>query len=94
MLREDVYIKMAEEFQTPVGVAVSITPKRRRRNTQTEVVDRVQLDINSVVLEAIELDMYQSLFRKVYEMEKKYSNKRIQKHTIYKKALKEIKNER
>lgn len=92
MLREEVYLKMAEEFQTPVGVAVSIIPKKRIK-TDGEVVDKREFEINNIISKSIDRGIYQTLFRRVWDLERKCGGRRIGKHTIYKKAWKEINND-
>jgi hypothetical protein len=95
MLREEVYHKMAREFQTAIGTALPIVPTNIPKNqVLTQWVDskedKKELEVNRIILKAIEADKYQSLFRKVYDLEKRVKNKRIQKSTIYKKAWKVI----
>jgi hypothetical protein len=95
MLREEVYHKVAREFQTAIGTALPIVyDTKSKKEVLTQWVDskedKRELEVNRIILKAIEADKYQSLFRKVYELEKKVKNKRIQKSTIYKKAWKVI----
>jgi hypothetical protein len=98
MLREEVYHKVAREFQTAIGTALPIvTNTKTKKEVLTQWVDSKQdkreMEVNRIILKAIELDKYQHLFRKVYELEKKTKSMRILKHTIYKKAWKEINND-
>lgn len=98
MLREEVYHKVAREFQTAIGTALPIvTDKKSKSEVLTEWVsskeDKRQVEINRIITNSIRWDMYQHLFRKVYELEKKTKGMRILKHTIYKKAWKEINND-
>ena len=98
MLREEVYHKVAREFQTAIGTALPIVTNTKSKNeVLTEWIDskedKRELEVNRIILKAIEGDKYQSLFRKIYELEKKSKSMRILKHTIYKKAWKEINND-
>ena len=98
MLREEVYHKVAREFQTAIGTALPIvTPTKSKKEVLTEWVDskenRREVEMNRIILKAIEVDKYQSLFRKVYQLEKKSRGRRILKNTIYKKAWKDINND-
>jgi len=98
MLREEVYHKVAREFQTAIGTALPIVTNTK---TKKEVLeqwveskdDKRELEVNRIILKAIEADKYQHLFRKIYQLEKKTKSMRILKHTIYKKAWKEIHND-
>ena len=97
MLREEVYHKVAREFQTAIGTALPIitSPKSKKGELNKWVEtkeDMREVEINSIILKAIDLDKYQSLFRRVYQLEKISKNKRILKSTIYKKAWKDINN--
>jgi hypothetical protein len=97
MLREEVYHRVAREFQTAIGTALPIiTPTKSKKEVLTEWVDskedKIDLEVNQIILKAIDSDKYQSLFRKVYQLEKKSMGKRILKNTIYKKAWKDINN--
>jgi hypothetical protein len=86
MLKEDVYIKSAENFGTSVGVA-SIIGKR----VVTEVDDitfkkyNESETINTIIKDAIYTNRYQSLQRNIYKLNLK-RDKRIKESTIYKKA--------
>ena len=98
MLREEVYHKVAREFQTAIGTALPIVPNTKTKNeVLNEWVEskdnKREVEIHRIILKAIKSDMYQHLFRKVYELEKKTKSMRILKHTIYKKAWKEINND-
>jgi hypothetical protein len=55
--------------------------------------DKREYELNRIILKAIELDKYQSLFRRVYQLEKRSGGRRILKNTIYKKAWKDINND-
>lgn len=98
MLREEIYHKVAKEFQTAIGTALPIITSSKSNN---EVLnnwveskeDKREYELNLIILKAIESDKYQSLFRRVYQLEKRSVNKRILKNTIYKKAWKDINND-
>jgi hypothetical protein len=87
MIREELYIKMAKEFQTPVGMAIPIG------GTTTDVVVGREPEINRIINRAIKSNLYQSLSKRVWEIEKKSVGRRIGKNSIYKRAFKEITNE-
>lgn len=97
MLREEVYQKVASEFQTSIGTALPIiTPSKSNKEVLNDLIgskeDMREVELNLVIIKAIKLDKYQSLFRKVYQLEKRSKNKRILKNTIYKKAWKDVNN--
>jgi hypothetical protein len=97
MLREEVYHKVAREFQTAIGTALPIiTPSKSKREVLTDWVDskedKIDLEVNQIILKAIEDDKYQPLFRRIYQLEKKSKGRRILKSNIYKKAWKDINN--
>ena len=97
MLREEIYHKVAREFQTAIGTALPIiTPSKSNKEVLNAWVeskeDIREYELNRIILKAIDSDKYQSLFRKVYQLEKRSKNKRILKNTIYKKAWKDINN--
>lgn len=97
MLREEVYHKVAREFQTAIGTALPIVTHHLKSKPMEELIDsrddKRELEINRIILKSISEGKYQHLFRKVYELEKKTNSMRILKHTIYKKAWKEINND-
>jgi hypothetical protein len=97
MLKESVYAKAAENFGTPVGVAHIIGYKNKKQQIEEEGIESFnsiegELQINAIISDAIELELYQELQRVIYRLK---GNKRIKKETtIYNKAWKEItKNE-
>ena len=97
MLREEIYHKVAREFQTAIGTALPIiTPSKSNKevlNAWVETKEDIrEYELNRIILKAIDSDKYQSLFRRVYQLEKRSKNKRILKNTIYKKAWKDINN--
>ena len=97
MLREEIYHKVAREFQTAIGTALPIiTPSKSNKEVLNKWVeskeDIREYELNRIILKAIDSDKYQSLFRRVYQLEKRSKNKRILKNTIYKKAWKDINN--
>jgi hypothetical protein len=97
MLKQEVYQKAAEVFGVSVGVAnimgftnlldesneVDFTPEEYK-----EVAD--EMDINTIICNAIDKNKYQQLQRKLYDLTKK-RHPRIKDITIYKKAWKDIK---
>ena len=70
MLREEVYHKVAREFQTAIGTALPIiTPSKSNKEVLNAWVeskeDIREYELNRIILKAIDSDKYQSLFRKV-----------------------------
>jgi hypothetical protein len=98
MLREEIYHKVAREFQTAIGTALPVITSSKSNNEVLSAwveskEDKREYELNRIILKAIDSDKYQSLFRRVYQIEKRSVNKRILKNTIYKKAWKDINND-
>ena len=86
MIKEETYNQVATEFATAIGVAHVIGYKNKREQIKEggiESFKRIEpdLEINAIVCDSIEFDLYQELQRSIYEIRKT------------KKKLKEIKNE-
>jgi len=98
LLKETTYSQAAEEFGTSVGVAHAIGYKNKREQIQEEGVEsfkRIEpdLELNAIICDAIEINMYQELQREIYRIRLK-GDKRLKETTIYNRALIEItKNE-
>lgn len=91
MLKEEVYIDVADQFGTSVGVAniLGYKGKREHKDKYTKEVYKEfsdELDINGIICEAIEMGKYQELQREIYKLNLK-RNKRIKEITIYNKAF-------
>ena len=94
MLKETTYSQAAEEFGTSVGVAHAIGYKNKREQIQEEGVEsfkRIEpdLELNAIICDAIEINMYQELQREIYRIRLK-GDKRLKETTIYNRALIEI----
>jgi hypothetical protein len=91
MLREEIYMKVADEFGTIVGVANIIgyqelyeSKDKDENETFKQVSD--ELDVNTYILESIYDDKYQQMQRELYKLNQK-KDKRLKEVTIYKKAF-------
>jgi hypothetical protein len=98
MIKDSVYVDVAEEFGTSVGVAHIIGYKNKKEQIREEGVESFkviepELELNMIICDAIEINMYQELQREIYNIKLK-GDKRLKETTIYKRALIEItKNE-
>ena len=91
MLKEATYTQAAEEFGTSVGVAHAIGYKNKREQIEAEGVEsfkRIEpdLEINAIVCDSIEFDLYQELQREIYEI--RQTKKKLKEITIYRRAFK------
>ena len=91
MLREELYMEVADEFGTIVGVASVIgyqelheSKDKDENETFKQVSD--ELDVNTYVLESIYDDRYQELQKELYLLNQK-RDKRLKEVTIYKRAF-------
>ena len=92
MIKEETYNQVATEFATAIGVAHIIGFKTKREQIKEEGVESFKkiepdLEINAIVCDAIEFDLYQELQRKVYEIRK--TKKKLKEITIYRRAFKQ-----
>jgi len=98
MIKESVYVDVAEEFGTSIGVAHIMGYKNKKEQIQEEGVESFKviepdLELNAIICDAIEINMYQQLQREIYRI-KQRGDKRLKETTIYNRALIEItKNE-
>ena len=96
MLKEATYTQAADAFGTSVGVAHAIGYKNKREQIKEGGIESFKsiepdLELNAIICDAIEINMYQELQREIYRI--KLTNKRIKKElSIYKKAWKNITN--
>jgi hypothetical protein len=89
MIRPETYYKIANEFGTGVGIAEVTGPVNGVYPNIKSIPDEVRVNIltNFVIRE----EVYQQVIREVLRLEKKYKNKRINKSTMYEKAINTIK---
>jgi hypothetical protein len=88
MLRQEQYHNLAEEYQANIGIAEWESPFYGYHTNVAKMPDELKVIIltNYMIKEGI----YQQCIREVIRMENKYKNKRINKSTIYEKALNNI----
>ena len=96
MLKEATYTQAAEEFGTSVGVAHAIGYKNKREQIREEGIESFKtiegdLELNAIICDAIEINMYQELQRMIYKIRLK-GDKRLKETTIYNRAFIEITN--
>ena len=90
MIKEETYNQVATEFATSIGVAHIIGFKTKREQIKEEGVEsfkRIEpdLEINAIVCDAIEFDLYKELQRSIYEIRK--TKKKLKEITIYRRAF-------
>jgi hypothetical protein len=85
MLRQEQYHKLADDYKTDIGIAEWESPFYGYHTNIRKMPDDLKVAIltNYMIKEGI----YQQCIREVIRMEAKYKNKRINKSTIYEKAL-------
>ena len=91
MIKEETYNQVATEFATAIGVAHVIGFKTKREQIKeggVESFKRIEpdLEINAIVCDAIEFDLYQQLQMSIYEIRK--TKKKLKEITIYRRAFK------
>ena len=91
MLKEATYTQAAEEFGTSVGVAHAIGYKNKKEQIKEGGIESFKsiepdLEVNYIILDAIDENKYQELQREIYKIRLK-GDKRLKETTIYKKAL-------
>ena len=91
MIKEETYNQVATEFATAIGVAHIIGFKTKREQIKEEGVESFKviesdLEINAIVCDSIEFDLYQELQRSIYEIRK--TKKKLKEITIYRRAFK------
>ena len=98
MIKSETYNEVANEFQTSIGVAHIIGFKTKKEQIVEEGVESFKviepdLEINAIVCDAIEINLYKELQREIYKI-KQRGDKRLKETTIYNRAFNEItKNE-
>jgi hypothetical protein len=85
MLREETYHRLAEEFQTNIGIAEWTEPIYGYHTNVRKMPDSLKVAILTkwVIREGV----YQQVIREVIRLKTKYKNKRINETTIYEKAI-------
>ena len=91
MIKEETYNQVATEFATAIGVAHVIGFKTKREQIKEGGVESFKkiepdLEINAIVCDAIEFDLYQQLQMSIYEIRK--TKKKLKEITIYRRAFK------
>ena len=84
MLRQEHYNDLSEEFQTNIGVAEWSEPFYPYYPI-SKMPDDLKVALLTKVI--IKEGIYQKAIREIMRLESKYKNKRINKSTIYEKAL-------
>lgn len=98
MLKEAIYSQTADAFGTSIGVAHTIGYKNKKEQIREGGIESFKsiepdLELNMIICDAIEINMYQELQREIYRI-KQRGDKRLKETTIYNRALIEItKNE-
>ena len=85
MIRQETYYKIANEFATGVGVAEWDGSIYENYTNIRKMPDEMKVIVLTNYM--IQQNIYQQVIREVLILEKKYKNKRINKSTIYEKAL-------
>jgi len=85
LIRQETYQRIAEEFGTGIGVADWDGTIYESYTNIRKLPDEMKVIVltNHIIKKGI----YQQVIREVIKLEKKYKNKRINKSTIYEKAL-------
>ncbi len=85
MLRQEHYNNISQEFQTDIGVAEFDEPFYGFHTNVSKMPDELKVILLTKVI--INEGIYQKAIREIIRLETKYKNKRINKSTIYEKAL-------
>jgi hypothetical protein len=91
MIKEETYNQVATEFATAIGVAHIIGFKTKKEQIKEEGVESFKviepdLEINAIVCDAIEFDLYKELQREIYGI--RQTKKKLKEITIYRRAFK------
>jgi hypothetical protein len=91
MIKESVYAEAATAFGTSIGVAHVIGYKNKREQIKEGGIESFKkiegdLEMNYIILDAIDENKYQELQREVYKI-KQRGDGRLKETTIYRKAL-------
>jgi len=85
MIRPETYYKIANEFATGVGVAEWEGNFYPHYTNVRKIPDEMKIIVLTNYM--IQQNIYQQVIKEVLRLEVKYKNKRINKSTIYEKAL-------
>jgi len=85
MIRPETYYKIANEFATGVGVAEWEGNFYPHYTNVSKIPDEMKIIVLTNYM--IQQNIYQQVIKEVLRLEVKYKNKRINKSTIYEKAL-------
>jgi len=90
MLREEQYLKLADEFQAAVGIAESNVPFY-----DTEISMNIKkipdsLKVSLLTGWIIKHNEYQKVIREVLRLKSKYGKRNIKESTIYEKAINNV----
>lgn len=97
MLKEDIFVRVAEEYGTSVGIAniFKVQPLEETRgefdNNREYKEYEDELTINHIICKSIDLGKYQKLQRILYRMNLN-RDKRLKELTLYRRAWKETIN--
>ncbi len=85
------YVEAADAFGTSIGVAHIIGFKNKSEHIKEEGIESFkkiepELEVNYIILDAIDENKYQELQREIYKIKQK-GDKRLKEKTIYRKAL-------
>lgn len=97
MLREDIYIKTANEFGVSVGMATIMgysylkdSVKKIEKGTYKRMDS--ELSVNRIITNSIKDGTYQKLQRELYRLRRINGKRKTSELTIYKKAFNNISN--
>jgi hypothetical protein len=85
MIRQETYQRIAEEFGANIGIAEWSEPFYPYYTNIAKMPDELKVALLTKAI--IKDDIYQIVIREIIRLETKYKNKRINKSTIYEKAL-------
>ena len=85
MIRPETYYKIANEFATGIGVAEWDGSIYENYTNIRKIPDEMKVIVLTNYM--IRQNIYQQVIKEVLRLEVKYKNKRINKSTIYEKAL-------
>ena len=88
MIRQETYIRIANEFGTGVGMAEWEGDFYPTYPTIKSIPDEYKVII--LTNHIIKHNIYQQVIKEVIRLEKKYGKKRIKKSTIYEKSINNI----
>ncbi len=99
MLKEEVFDRAAQEFGTSIGVAkiYKVQPlneyKEEIKDDTTFGKYKKELEINYIIVDAVELGLYRELQRTIYDIRVNRKSTIKDELRLYKKAFKEITDE-